>query len=797
MWNRVARVLVRRPILVLVTVVLVTAALSVGLSRLQFRTDQDTLVNSSSQVFKDNVIYQQKFAGESMLALISGDPIDLFSAQNVGQLERMEIELRATPGVATVVGPFTSVKYAADQLAVAPELLANAGARAQDPAAYSERTATEMTRLGAAGDQSLTNPEFVRFLLFGPDGNIREAQKLAFPDPQHALVVVQITGNASIDEQARVAHAVKDVVAKYQFAGHEILATGTPVLLDEINSYLQGGMASLGLIAVLVMLVILWLAFRVRWRLLPLAVMGVGTAAALGAAVLAGIDLSLVTISGLPIFIGLGVDFAIQVHNRYVEQRTEGDSPEEAARVALTRMARPLIVAMIAGGFGFIALRLSPVPMIRDFGLLLTLGVVVLMTAAIILPLTVLVLVERRRPRPTVARTAGPGVIERGVGRITALPRAVVMGVFAVGVVFAAAGFVVEGRMPIQTEPERWVSPNGAAVHELTTLRASTGFSTQLGVMISADDVTSDAVVGWMYRFQTTELQRHPGQLLQAASMPGIAADVVGITPTGADVRALLGIAPHDVSVSLVSPDRKTANLLFPVGDISLGEKAELIDSIKQDLRGDMAPPAGVTVTPSGLAVIGIELVKGLEANRQTLTLAALGLVALWLLVRGRGRIRSLLPLVPVAIAVGVATFVIWSLGFELTPLTTVAAPLVIAVGTEFTVLLEARYTEERQRGCTPAAACLRLPRIGRAFVASGLTLVGGFAVMAASPMTLLRDFGIVVAIDVVVALASALAIMPPLLRWADRHEDEPELDLTWELELAHFQEHARPVAPR
>jgi predicted RND superfamily exporter protein len=313
------------------------------------------------------------------------------------------------------------------------------------------------------------------------------------------------------------------------------------------------------------------------------------------------------------------------------------------------------------------------------------------------------------------------------------------------------------------------VSPTGPSIHELTQLRSTTGFSDQLGIQVDAPNVTADDVVAWIYKFENTELQRHPKELVEAASMPEIAGDVVGITPTGEDVRTLLDVAPHDVSVSLVTPDRKTANVLFPVGDISLGEKSDLIKSIERDLKGDMAPPPGVTATPSGIAVIGIELVKGMEANRRTLTLAALALVGLWLLVRGRGRVRSLLPLVPVAIAVGFSTFVIWALGFELTPLTTVAAPLVIAVGTEFTVLLEARYLEERRNGCTPAEACACLPRIGRAFVASGLTLVGGFAVMAASPMTLLRDFGIVVAIDVVVALVSALVIMPPA----------PEVDVT------------------
>ena len=794
MWNRVARVLVRRPVLVLAVAFLVTAALASGLSRLEFKTDQDTLINASSQVYKDDVRYERAFGGESMLILIGNDPVDLFSAQNAGALEQMETELRALPGISTVVGPWTAMQYAAAQLAIAPDLLTKAMSRADDTAAFSARVDVESKRLADAGEQSLSNPAFVRFLLFGADGAVRPSQKAAFPDANHALVLAQIAGDASIDDQGRISHEVKDVVSHYHFAGHTVLATGTPVLLDEINSYLQGGMASLGAIAVLVMIVVLWFAFRVRWRLLPLAIMGIGTVAALGAAVLAGISLSLVTISGLPIFIGLGVDFAIQTHNRYMEQRAAGDEPDEAVTVAVRTMAPPLLVAMVAGFFGFLALRLSPVPMIRDFGLLLCLGVVVLVMAGVVLPLTILLLVERRWPRELRPHTVRPAVIERAVGRLVSLPRSAVVGVFAVGLVVAAAGLVVEGRMPIQTEPEAWVSPTGTAVKELHQLRDTTGFSDQIGFQVDADDVTSDAVVAWVYRFETTEQARHAGQLMEPASLPEIAGDVVGVTPTGDDVRALLAIAPHDVSTSLVTADRKTANVVFPVGDISLGARSDLLKAVERDLKGDLAPPPGVRVTPSGLGVVGIELVKGMEANRQTLTLAALALVAVWLFVRGRLRIRSLLPLIPVAIAVGVSTFTIWALGFEFTPLTTVAAPLVIAVGTEFTVLLEARYADERRRGCTPYEACACLPRIGRAFVASGLTLVGGFAVLAASPMILLRDFGMVVAIDVVVALLSALVIMPPLLRWTDRHgDDEPSLDVLFELQLS-IEEHAHSV---
>lgn len=107
----------------------------------------------------------------------------------------------------------------------------------------------------------------------------------------------------------------------------------------------------------------------------------------------------------------------------------------------------------------------------------------------------------------------------------------------------------------------------------------------------------------------------------------------------------------------------------------------------------------------------------------------------------------------------------------DLTTGDALAGPLVIAVGTEFSVLVVVRYTEERQRGRDPReSVSFGVPRIGRAFVASGFTLVGGFGVLAFSPVPLLRDFGIVVALDVLFALASTLILLPPLLVWADGH---------------------------
>jgi predicted RND superfamily exporter protein len=181
-----------------------------------------------------------------------------------------------------------------------------------------------------------------------------------------------------------------------------------------------------------------------------------------------------------------------------------------------------------------------------------------------------------------------------------------------------------------------------------------------------------------------------------------------------------------------------------------------------------MLPPH-VTATPSGLAVVGVGLLDNLESNRVLLTYLAILFVGLFLAVRLRSIARSLLSLVPVLIAVGAASLVAYALSLKLSPLTAVGGPLVVAVCTEFTSLILLRFVEERRKGFAPKQAVDHTAaRTGRAFIVSALTAISGVAVISTSSMPLLRDFGIVVGMNVAVALLSALIVLPPMLVWAD-----------------------------
>ena len=87
---------------------------------------------------------------------------------------------------------------------------------------------------------------------------------------------------------------------------------------------------------------------------------------------------------------------------------------------------------------------------------------------------------------------------------------------------------------------------------------------------------------------------------------------------------------------------------------------------------------------------------------------------------------------------------------------------LVIALSTEFAVLLDGRFREERAAGHAPAEALRRTYRsTGAAVLASGATAIAGFAVLALSDVRMLREFGIVTVVDLSVSLLGVLAVLP------------------------------------
>jgi hydrophobe/amphiphile efflux-3 (HAE3) family protein len=780
--------------LVGVAVLVVTAGLGFGATKLEFATGQDSYLNSDDRVYIDNVAYQDLFGGQAMLTLFTMDEgttvVDLFTPANIEKIQAVEGELNGTEGVLSVVTPLTALQFTQDLVTKSPsgELtddptasvagVALLGAQARETAGSPEAKArlddalATVSRLNEipVADRNFENPAWVEFLLIDNQGDIRKALRPFFPDDRHAQLVTRVEGNADLETEGTAAEAIQAIFEGQTFDNASVLTTGAPVLLKEINDYLRGGFLSLGAIAVALMVVILLVTFRVRWRLLSLGVILVGVIWAFGLAGYLGIPLSVVTISGLPVLLGIGIDFAIQFHSR-VEEEVQLDRSPHPIQETTTQLVPALVVATVAAAIAFLALQLAEVPMIRHFGVLLAVGILVVLVADVVLPTAILGAREYRSP--TTPRDFTHDVISRLVVRLGSLPRAAVPVLIVLSIAVFAGGAAVDGSLELQTDPEEWVDQGSAVIGDLDTLRTEVGSSSELGIYVQSDDIFSDETVGFVHDFATGELSKYPDDLLTASSLVTTVSfllEVPGTTvlpPTGEDVANAYAVAPEAIRSSTVNEESGALNIIFRTGASSLERRAVVVN----DIRATVAPPAGVKATPSGLAVVGVGLLENLKANRTLLTQVALGAVFVFLLLRLRHPVRAILCMVPVLMGVGATSIVASVAGFKLSPLTALGGPLVIAACTEFTSLILLRHLEERERGLSPIeAAHVAESRTGRAFVASALAIITGVVVLVASPLPLLRDFGLITSVNVAVALLSALVVLPPLLIWADEH---------------------------
>jgi hydrophobe/amphiphile efflux-3 (HAE3) family protein len=773
----------------------ITLVLGLGATKLDFATGQDSYLNKDEQVYKDNVAYQDLFGGQAMLTLFTmeggRDVVDLFTPENIEHMQQVDEQLHAVDGVEAVVTPLTALQFTQNLAvsdsgdptqSVAGQALLGAREREPDPAAQEVRAADALTtlqRLNAVPEDQRTfeNPEWVRFLLFDNRGEIRKSLRPFFTDETHAQLVTRLVGNASLEDEGTASEQVQDIALAEPYDGADVTSTGAPVLLKDLNDYLRGGMLTLGAIAAGIMVVILLLLFGVRWRLLPLAVILIGLVWAFGLAGYLGIPLSVVTIAGLPVMLGVGIDYAIQMHSR-IEEEVVIDRAAHPIQEASVNLGPALLVVTFDAVFAFLALRFARVPMIRDFGLLLAVGIAVICIASIVVPLAALGIREYRSP--TQGKDFSRGNLARLVVWLGSLPTRLALPIAVASAAVFAGGIIVEDDLTIQSDPEQWVNQDSQVIHDIDTVKTETGSSAELGIFVESDELFSDETAAFVTDFANEQLAALPDDLLTASSLVTTVSfllempDTTVLAPTGEDVRRAYDVAPPDIQTALVNPDAGAFNMVFRTAPGSLDHRAVYVNDIRDELQsgtlenGDPIPQS-VRATPSGLAVVGVGLLENIEANRILLTYLAIAFVFAYLVLRLRSFVRALLSMVPVLTAVGAASLIAWIFDLQLSPMTAVGGPLVVAVCTEFTSLILLRFIEERRRGYSPQEAMdVTARRTGRAFIVSALTAISGVAVIAFSSLPLLRDFGTIVAMNVAVALVSALVFLPPMLVWAE-----------------------------
>ncbi len=727
-------------------IVIIAAAVILTIASLHFAQQIESQgMTTESMVGKDSPLYQlydhlyvEKFGTESIAVLIEGDGIT--KPEALKAMLRLSDGMKVAPNVIGV-------------LSIA-DIVAN----------------TEESKTGARG---IPAQERINEVLTSSDSS--QALAAILPDLKHTMLSIDVPVTLT---EKQLGELYTETQAQVQMAdfppGVGVTVTGRPALMMSIMKVINESNAPILALAGLLMVVALFSTFRhVKWPLLPIPIVFLGVTWTFGAMGLLHIPFTMVSMSAFPVLIGIGIDYAIQFHNRIHEEFSKGQPPVIAVVETVNHVSIPVMIALIITAMGFVSLLTSSVPMTRDFGLTCLIGLFLCYLSALFVGVTLLYIVERRDSNHKTDLESSTNVpIETVTGR--AVEKAAMFCIqrwqliLGVALLLSLAGTFADTQVPVDTDFKNYLPSDLPPLIDFRHMSNVFGGTDAIKLLVQGDDITQPETLKWMDDFGSY-LKSSRDQVYEAVSIATYVkqanGDEIPLDQTSA--RKIIDSLPPTITQRFLD-GHDTAIIDLNVGQTLSELGVEGTDRLIKEIDKDIAwhpPPPDVSVRETGDPVVMTTVIAALTTGRTEMTLLGLVLIFFVLLVLYRDLIKALLPVLPMMVVIGWMGGVMYLTGLKYTPLTATLGALILGCGSEYAILMMERFYEELGNIGEPMEALsIASRRIGSALIASGLTTVFGFGALIASPFVMTSNFGLVTVMAVFFALFTTFTVFVVLM---------------------------------
>jgi len=601
----------------------------------------------------------------------------------------------------------------------------------------------------------------IDFMLHGDEGELRTIFNDVYVDENNMTMIIKLDGNISDDTKDGIVLSVREAVERENFEDIEVIISGKPVLDSALRSEMKLNMRYMVVFAVVTMFIILMAVFKIRWRVISLLIIFISVIATLGLMGILSVPMTMVSMAVFPILIGLGIDYSIQFQNRYEE--------EKSARATLIHVGKAVFIAVLATVLGFISLYASPVPMIRDFGKMLTIGVLVSFVGSIMLLLPILTsrdIFDTKTQRIFKTPDDKETIVDRILDATARFVTRHKIIVIVLAIIIAALGVYADRNVGVQTDIETFMPQDMDALKDIHTIRDTIGSTNQIALFMKSDDILKDENIQWIQETKEYLMEEYPDRVVDVKTIDSVISNLSdNLTEGDMTYSQQVWDLPESQRKMFITDDGQKGLVIISLAHMPIEMMEDLVISLNEYV---LDAPMDVSVT--GMSVLDVEMVEGLTGGRVKMTLLGMGLVFLALLVVYRNIFKAFIPVFPIALIVGMSGGIMYLLGIKYTPITATLGALVLGMGTEMTIMLLERYLEERHKGLDKLdAISISVKRIGKATVASGLTTIGGFSVLMLSKFVILKDFGLMTVINISLALVSTFVILPAVLLLMDK----------------------------
>ncbi|MER5418980.1 MMPL family transporter [Streptosporangium roseum] len=611
-------------------------------------------------------------------------------------------------------------------------------------AADQKRVEAEAAKLGKRRVIMPREDDGPQFLVPDRSQTPRIAPAMMAPDRSFELLSVELIGNRTDRGVQGVYRTFRDA-ARTQFSEAGMRTGFTGALADTVDTTdshktaaTVGGALIMGLIILLNVL-----AFRSALAaLLPLlavAMIGfVATGAVVGGAMLTGRKLD-PGITGMinVVLLGIGIDYLLFLLFRFREQlraRPEQSAREAAAQVS-GRVGTAITSAALTIVAAFATLGVATFGQFRSMGPAIAIAVLVTLLGSLTLLPALLAAAGRKMfwPSRTLGHEPREGRAARFGALVTRRPLTMLTG--SVALLAALAAGLVGIHMDYGRGGSDARTPAAATAAEISRT-LPTGVSDPTSVFVTA---TGDGV-------------------LTTGRLEGLSRALTQVKGVGQVARTVL------------NKDHRAARIdLYTTADPQSQQARDLASG---PIRAAVAQhtPAGTTAHVGGTAAIFADISTAVDHDLKIVFPVAAGLIALILLLL----LRSLLAPVVLMFSVGLgfaATLGAATLLFQHalgTPGVSYTLPLVlflfvVALGTDYNILIADRIREEMRRPGPARAAVARAVRHTTPAIAmAGLVLAASFASLITSPGNEQTAFAMTLGI-MLSALVVSLVLVPAL----------------------------------
>ena len=529
------------------------------------------------------------------------------------------------------------------------------------------------------------------------------------------------------------------------------------------------------------------------------------------------------------ILIGLGVDYAIHFTSRYREEIGSGNTVSGSATSTLKSVGIALTLATLATIVGFLTNIVSPLPELKDFGILVSAGIFFAFFLVMTFVPAIRTLLDRRAEKKEninvdAFSSSGDSVLNKIAASSGIIPKK--LKIFALILLFAISGYGYFSFTNLETifEFTDFLPEDDPVVQTLGLLtdEFGGGFGETTSVLIEGDDLATpeahnaliasinnlsekENIVVYAGNVAAESVVATLGQLLapQGAApgappaMPDMALlgslgsfgvdlmsgaqgiDALKVKETG-DVQGL-----YEYLVDLDS-EAFSATLYFNEDNVVTAQQVRITTSagslgaaqLRDDIYDAFQPMSslGISIAATNDAIV-TQSVSDLisESQFQSLIFAILAsmiFLILYYLIDIRKPFLGVITILPV-VAIVMGTYLgMYFLDIPLNPVTSTLSGLAIGIGVPFVIHVTNRFRETLLITDSPVDAVrTTLKTTGGSLFGSAFTTMAGFGILMTSSLKPFQQMGQVVVVALGFALVASILILPTLLVfWANYH---------------------------